>query len=1620
MCFCGKHIDDLINAERKALLHDALFCEWFDNGTKKFINLDKSNIKPLLNNDIISCVNITHDNNTEQKLYSNSSYINSKNNIFEVARNPIRKLYFDIDVASKVVDKNKVYLDNGLDDGDLWDIIDTIKNTLRTNCGISDESKLECLVFNKMTQKYYENIDEAEFIGIKSVHLIFPHLSINNIHNLNLTKELNSNTEALVKLNAKQHIKKAKHKLLDEKVYNSTNQQFCLPFNTKPSQSEYFYPYYNFSNITIDDYEKYMITNIENTTLIFYEVEKQEHIEANKNRKNIYNDTSIKKVEVMQIDNLINTLIQELPNSLYQSNLRWRLLLKYLIKNNYCNDDIIRFMEHSASKIDRTYTSTEINEYIETMKNDTTLIKYNSIMENIGLNDKVCFLVSKLNYDLVNWFYTKTNTDLSNNELKNNLIKAELNNANIKNPKNTINWKTYTIHFKTGVILDITNKKFYNYTYDTTTNTNEYDAKAKEALNMEQLKEKIIKLYKKNENNYEAKSFVAVKAKWGSGKTKHIVNSLIQYEIDKEVASQNEYSDDDELQDTTINNNIHDENTNIHESIISTQDRIGESYIKILMITNSNNLNTENITKLRKSFPSLRIVSHLDKANFVSDNINILVCSLDSIKKAIYENNRFHYNLIILDEYESIMSYLTENSNYKHAYTSAEEVYDRFSALLKDADKIVALDADLSIQRLSIVSSITGLSPIYYLSNVNNFKEYKYKLHYKIDNFESILRYGLEANKKIAIMSSTKKSLDTIKNIIETKQPHKKYLIINNEDYTINNLNRKLTKADFIKNIETEIKNIDVLMYSPTITIGVSVEAHYFNILLCVAYDKNVPNARVFIQMIYRLRNLIDKEVHIFPHAQLYYKPLNNNEYDKQVALTYRYNIQQLTKKKHNNINETYERLRSYNEVENIYSNRHFNEELLTKLKQHELEIEFIYDNCKNEWSLFNYEAKQDALYELSKTKLISYEESVALKALELKSHEDILAKDKYEMSKIVPSRVYDVITDREYYNDTRQYQEIHEKNKSVYRKEFIEGDVRITETLVQFKNEYYKEKAYYYHETLTASTITNEENKELKLTKDTNIKLNRQYVLDILERFGANKYNNFYSEYDYNEWRDIILLNKEFIINNLGKYIASITSSKLNQISSIDDDSVINYCNSELQKLNKETILEVANTKHKRIFNAFWEDGKESKIKWEKLNAYEYKPQKTYYKNKNGESKNKWIKTISLYDNRFKYNWLNNTIKTNNNWIHTNTIINTDWNNEIINMDYNDYSVKFMKANNNNKDHKYNMYINGVLIKQVVLQSKEQRYFNIDGVDCETKKMFSNTILDTRKINIWDYEMVKKIVNKKTKKTEFVFNEPSKTLKLICSNSTFINMNNTDREYDTIKTHFRRTCNKEIQSIFGLLYCNPIAVNPFNYDYDVVVNKLVSNIQLTTIITKKYNNSNKTFTSNEYNDMRMKLKLSETDYDKLNNKYTDKCNGMNYNTHKKIAEKSSIIKTDLIRDLVWDIVNNSISVVCNEPIQVIEPMPTGLKLNATFYYKELVANVSNTIKHIFSVSNDTEWVVVKHSKLVSNRPIGFNGVIRNGTMVVDYSSITRGDKLILCYDFKKANGLFEVSFEVA
>ena len=149
MCFCSHRLNNLYIDTEKNLLYQTLFAEQQPNGGYKYINMDKQHIKPLINNEVISCINKNIDIKTNEPKSTNSTYTNSNNNIFEVATNQIRKLHFDIDIANKhsINENDKEYLD----DGELIDIANAIKKTLKDICGVVDEAKLKYIIFNKIS-----------------------------------------------------------------------------------------------------------------------------------------------------------------------------------------------------------------------------------------------------------------------------------------------------------------------------------------------------------------------------------------------------------------------------------------------------------------------------------------------------------------------------------------------------------------------------------------------------------------------------------------------------------------------------------------------------------------------------------------------------------------------------------------------------------------------------------------------------------------------------------------------------------------------------------------------------------------------------------------------------------------------------------------------------------------------------------------------------------------------------------------------------------------------------------------------------------------------------------------------------------------------------------------------------------------------------------------------------------------------------------------------------------------------------------------------------------------------------------------------------------------------------
>jgi len=276
---------------------------------------------------------------------------------------------------------------------------------------------------------------------------------------------------------------------------------------------------------------------------------------------------------------------------------------------------------------------------------------------------------------------------------------------------------------------------------------------------------------------------------------------------------------------------------------------------RVIFLTENNALNKQ----VEKSFKTetFNIVSHIDNKNLkeIEDNI---VCSLESIQKINFKET----DILILDEFETIL-------NHFESDTFDNKNLDKFKLLtnaLKKCKKIILADADISQSRVNLIEKILDnkqeITTIQ--ANTNNFLDYKFNIFIEHNVFFEEYKNDLKTDIKICFASSVKTTIDGLFTDCIIKFPNKIILKIDSDGAKINIEGLELKKNIVLKNLEellTEYK-VDILLYSPTIKTGVSINTDYFD--KCYAYGNHSSLCvREFIQMLFRARNLKQKIINI-------------------------------------------------------------------------------------------------------------------------------------------------------------------------------------------------------------------------------------------------------------------------------------------------------------------------------------------------------------------------------------------------------------------------------------------------------------------------------------------------------------------------------------------------------------------------------------------------------------------------------------------------------------------------------------------------------------------------------------------------------------------------------------
>lgn len=942
-----------------------------------------------------------------------------ENNVLEWSSNQYRKIYFDVDkieCSKSEIKDFSLWLKSEIERVAIIeinddDIIILIRENIDNNLIVKSFHiiiksfschYLDVLFFIRYLKKnnkdkhaqYYQLINELD----EKPYMVTQQLSMYNT----LSFKKDKPRQRLIEIdNRVLNSKEFKETLIDD-IENTTTIKFTLLF-----VSNIFDKYLKRGNIQTELKQEYLIKEQKKLNLVIENNEKKE--------PKYYNSFEEFYIDIIENDYLDKALFEK-------DNCRdWIYISESLNKHKFKSFNHWLLYSAENSKED-SYTETSNKNYFENkkvkdrIKTKTTYKHFKNLVKD-NLNKFLSFnaiITYKLNDDIINFVYDKVNDKITDN---NKIITTETIREDLKNgfkihyaddkedgyekklwkinkdDFNVIvlcyNNELYLYNIENYYLIDTKKKIIYNYLYEKKYKLDSSLLK----FNDNKFKYDTLEDAKHIINNFKTddNKVLLVNARWGSGKTHYVSNELI-------------------------------------ESFYNNKKRI-------IILTQSNALNTQ----LENDFKKYGLVSHQ------SDSINWkknIITSLESIDNIENYNNNY---LLILDEYESLFNYYENEVTFKNK----KKKFKVFIELLKHSKKIICLDADLSTPRTEYLKRFHN-KIITIDTTINKFEDCNINL-FMNDNIEFNTKLYEDIRKKrIGIVTDRKQNADNYYQRCKdaTKDLKKNIGLITADGLTIfyNNeeiITKNKNEYDDIKHLDNMIRqyDLDILIYTPKINTGISINEARFDKVYCFFTGQSV-NARMAIQMIFRIRIIKEKEINIFlqSRARMTSTITEHNLIKHCITPSvkikngslYTGSFKMLSDEcdeflKCENNNNDYYQLILINKTESINSEFNFNKEFLTRL---------IYKHK------FNYKIIYNKIFEIteSKKKDIIYETSNEEKEIKKKIRKsDKQVKDEKEKefyeTEIINKNEYDSLLQKQEDNKFEDKKHLTRKEENKIRK---------------------------------------------------------------------------------------------------------------------------------------------------------------------------------------------------------------------------------------------------------------------------------------------------------------------------------------------------------------------------------------------------------------------------------------------------------------------------------------------------------------------------------------------------------------------------------------------------------
>lgn len=260
-----------------------------------------------------------------------------------------------------------------------------------------------------------------------------------------------------------------------------------------------------------------------------------------------------------------------------------------------------------------------------------------------------------------------------------------------------------------------------------------------------------------------------------------------------------------------------------------------------------------------------KLYSEIEEQYIYNERVIVQIDSLLRLQKD-------RYDMIVIDECESLARYISSSHFTKNP--KASTIVSNLEFRISDANNVIIMDADLSDRCINYYTNI--IDPDDELSKndikilINNYTPYQnYTLKYtSYNSWLNEINKKVSNDKKLVIpMASNNKAKD-LYNKLKNDYPNKSILLIHKETSDEDKLNKLLSVND------TWI-NYDVVIYTPTVCMGVSFDVVHFDYIFAYGCHQSL-GAQEFCQMMHRVRNPKNNDIYISFDYYKYYDPIED------------------------------------------------------------------------------------------------------------------------------------------------------------------------------------------------------------------------------------------------------------------------------------------------------------------------------------------------------------------------------------------------------------------------------------------------------------------------------------------------------------------------------------------------------------------------------------------------------------------------------------------------------------------------------------------------------------------------------------------------------------------------